>query len=312
MENAGYKDSPYSAAEGAASAPLTEAECRAAPQSGVHLYHFPLSLCSQKVRQALEEKGVNWQSHVKLLQSYEQYEPDYVRINPRCVVPALVRDGRVTTDSANILRYIDRTFGNEGGLVPADRSERECMESFLDSADVLFVEALTYGHIDGVKKPAMMNAILRGDHDKQVMLLTGLVEKHAGDPFLKEAYGRKLAISRSTRESFSSPARMAGILADTVSRIEAVEVQLADGSFSKGGWLCSAAFSLADVEWGVVLNRLRLIGLRTRLWDDRPNVVAYEARLRARPSFRKGVAAWENPVTNILIPTLLKKAGKIV
>lgn len=312
MESIGYKDSPYSTAEGAASAPLTEAECRAAPQTGVHLYHFPLSLCSQKVRQALEEKGVSWQSHVKLLQSYEQYEPDYVRINPRCVVPTLVAGGRVTTDSANILRYIDRTFGSEGSLVPADRSERECMDAFLESADVLFVEALTYGHIDGVKKPAMMNAILRGDHDKQVMLLTGLLEKHAGDPFLKEAYGRKLAISKSTQESFSSPARMAEILGDTVTRIEAMDAQLGNGPFSKGGWLCSSAFSLADIEWGVVLNRLRLVGLRTRLWGERPNVVAYEARLRARPSFRKGVAAWENPVTNILIPTLLKKAGKLV
>ena len=39
-------------------APLTEVPNQWAPQQGIHLYHFPLSLDSQKVRQGLEELGV--------------------------------------------------------------------------------------------------------------------------------------------------------------------------------------------------------------------------------------------------------------
>ena len=41
-------------------APLTEVPNQWAPQQGIHLFHFPLSLDSQKVRQGLEELGVQW------------------------------------------------------------------------------------------------------------------------------------------------------------------------------------------------------------------------------------------------------------
>ena len=41
-------------------APLTEVPNQWVPQQGIHLYHFPLSLDSQKVRQGLEELGVQW------------------------------------------------------------------------------------------------------------------------------------------------------------------------------------------------------------------------------------------------------------
>jgi len=102
-----YSDSTESATSPPA---LTDFPCEYAPQQGVHLYHFPLSPCSQKVRQILVEKRVAWQSHVILLPAYEQYDPAYVRINPRCVVPALVCDGKVTTDSENVLRYVDRKW----------------------------------------------------------------------------------------------------------------------------------------------------------------------------------------------------------
>ena len=73
-------------------APLTEAPCQWAPEQGIHLYHFPLSLDSQKVRQGLEELGLAWQSHVILLPAQQQFEPRYARINSRCVVPTLVTE----------------------------------------------------------------------------------------------------------------------------------------------------------------------------------------------------------------------------
>ena len=130
--------------------------CEAAPQTGVHVYHFPFSSCSQMVRFALCAKNVTgWESHVmdifntmnhlvrlKLYRGSEQTrhrlalsnlisssladsvnfylrifiptlrvsvllnllcawkEPDYVRINPRCVVPSLVIDGKVLGSSS--------------------------------------------------------------------------------------------------------------------------------------------------------------------------------------------------------------------
>ena len=72
--------------------PLTDAPCEWAPQSGVHLYHFPLSLDSQKARQGLEELNVKWQSHVILTPAHQQFSPRYARIASRRTVPTPVID----------------------------------------------------------------------------------------------------------------------------------------------------------------------------------------------------------------------------
>ena len=104
--------------------PLTEVPNQWAPQQGIHLYHFPLSLDSQKVRQGLEEIGVQWQSHPILLSAHQQFSPSYVRINSRCVVPTLVIDGKVTTDTINILELLAARFGAANQCFETSEAER--------------------------------------------------------------------------------------------------------------------------------------------------------------------------------------------
>ena len=106
-------------------APLTEVPNQWAPQQGIHLYHFPLSLDSQKVRQGLEELGVQWQSHPILLSAHQQFSPSYVRINSRCVVPTLVIDGKVTTDTINILDLLVARFGTTNQCFETSEEETE-------------------------------------------------------------------------------------------------------------------------------------------------------------------------------------------
>ena len=300
-------ESPYVKIGGAVLPPLTDEKCSYAPQSGLHLYHFPLSLCSQHVRQVLEEKHASWESHVILLPAHEQYEPSYVRINPRCVVPTLVQDGKVTTDSANILRYVDRTFRDGPSLVPLNADEAECMEEFLNKADALFVEAITYGDIPGIKKPFIPRMLTKSGPAKKVELLTELAKEHADDAYLKAAYEGKLAIVKSTEESILSPERMLEIMETTEHALEQLEHRLAHGPFARNGWLCGETFSLADIEWGVVLCRFEGLGLRDRLWGSRPRVRDYVTKLFARPSFKKAIVAWGDPVRNVVFPMMTKK-----
>ena len=74
------------------------------------LYHHPLSVCSMKVRLALEEKGLPWSGRViDIVQQQEQLDPWYVELNPKGVIPTLqVSNGstQVVTDSAEIIRFI--------------------------------------------------------------------------------------------------------------------------------------------------------------------------------------------------------------
>ena len=56
------------------------------------LYHFPGAICAQKVRVALAEKGLYWESRSVLR---ELRSPDYLRLNPHGYVRTLVHDLRV-------------------------------------------------------------------------------------------------------------------------------------------------------------------------------------------------------------------------
>ena len=59
------------------------------------LYHYWSSVCSQKVRMCLAEKGLDWESrHVDIF-AFENYEPAYTTLNPKAVVPTLDHDGNI-------------------------------------------------------------------------------------------------------------------------------------------------------------------------------------------------------------------------
>ena len=75
----------------------------------LELYHNINSVCAQKVRIALEEKGLAAKDHIMTLRG-DQYEPAYLKLNPNGVVPTLIHDGAPITESSLILYYIDDAF----------------------------------------------------------------------------------------------------------------------------------------------------------------------------------------------------------
>ena len=75
----------------------------------LELYHSINSVCAQKVRIALEEKGQEAKDHIMTLRG-DQYEPAYLKLNPNGVVPTLIHDGEPITESSLILYYIDDAF----------------------------------------------------------------------------------------------------------------------------------------------------------------------------------------------------------
>ena len=277
-----------------------------APQSGLHLYHFPLSSCSQKVRLILEEKGAKWTSHVILLPAFEQYDPDYVRINPRCVVPTLVRDGLVTTDSLNILTYVDQHLGSGASMVPAEAEQAALMKQLIEVADTLPLEAATYGPLPDVKKPFLLRRA-KGTHEKKVALLRKRLEEHKADEVLSQAYQAKLEKVEQVKETIHTPEKMEGVVAALTDAVAQIEQHLDSGPFGEGGWLCSKEYSLADVEWAVLLYRFQWLGLGDKLWGQRKHVAAYAQRLIQRAAFQRAVVGWNQPLTKVVLPLLRKR-----
>ena len=64
------------------------------------LYHAGSSVCSQKARLALAEKGLDWESRDLDMTRGEPQTPEYLALNPNGVVPTLVSDaGLVVRES---------------------------------------------------------------------------------------------------------------------------------------------------------------------------------------------------------------------
>jgi glutathione S-transferase len=81
-------------------------------------YHNINSVCAQKVRIALSEKGLEVKEHLLTLRG-DQHDPAYRKLNPNGVVPTLVHNGKPVIESSLILYYLDDVFP-EPPLMPRE------------------------------------------------------------------------------------------------------------------------------------------------------------------------------------------------
>jgi glutathione S-transferase len=79
------------------------------------LYDFGNSVCCQKVRITMRTKALNWESIKVDLFKTEQYDPSYLKLNPKGVVPTLVHDGKPIIESTLICDISTRRFCNRRG-----------------------------------------------------------------------------------------------------------------------------------------------------------------------------------------------------
>jgi glutathione S-transferase len=81
----------------------------------MRLYYSP-GACSMASHIALEETGQPYEAIETLLSKDAQKTPEYLAINPRGKVPALVIDDEVLTENTAILTYIGGRFPQTGML----------------------------------------------------------------------------------------------------------------------------------------------------------------------------------------------------
>ena len=116
------------------------------------LYDYGNSVCCQKVRITLCEKGLDWDAIRVDLFASEQYDPKYLKLNPKGVVPTLVHDGVPVIESTLICEYLDETFPDPP-LAPKDAVQRAQMrlwskfvdEGLFDVETVIDFDFHTYG-----------------------------------------------------------------------------------------------------------------------------------------------------------------------
>ena len=100
----------------------------------LELYHHGSSVCAAKVRIVLAEKQLEWTGHYLDILKGDQFSPDYIRLNPKAVVPTLVHDGAVIGESTVINEYLEDVFPTPT-LLPATARERAAMRLWTKAVD---------------------------------------------------------------------------------------------------------------------------------------------------------------------------------
>jgi glutathione S-transferase len=237
--------------------------------SDLVLYDFGNSVCCQKVRITLCAKGLEWRAiRVDLFKS-EQYDPKYLALNPKGVVPTLVHDGRPVIESTLICEYIDAVFAQPPRLVPVDPWRQSRMR--------LWSKMVDEGLHDGVTEISF-SAMFR----ERMKAMTDEIRerrfRNVGDPRRRDRF-------RSTYElGVQSP-----YVAHGVAAYERAFKMLENTLAEDGPWILGAEPSLADINLMPYAARLDYLGLLDLWVGDRPRVQDWWKIAQAWPAFRSGL-----------------------
>ncbi|MGD9942269.1 MAG: glutathione S-transferase family protein, partial [Burkholderiaceae bacterium] len=227
----------------------------------ITLYHFDASVCSEKVRMVLFEKQLQWENHEVDLFKGEQFDPAYLALNPKAVVPTLVHDGKVLTESTLIAEYLDETWPAPP-LRPDDPYQRLQMRLYTKACDEGLhqgIACISYGSM-------FRDRLLKQNKTHEDML------KHYARIVDLERRDRQMAVYEHGHEAphvYRAVAAYEKVFAK-------IEKTLSDGR----SWLTGGAFSLAEIALVTYFARLEWMNLLDLWLDDRPRAIDWYHRIQ--------------------------------
>ena len=233
----------------------------------ITLYHHGSSVCAAKARFAVNEKGIPWKGVYLDILKGDQFDPEYMKLNPKAVVPTLVHDGKVIVESTVIAEYIDEAFPTPP-LRPSTPYVRAKMRLWTKAVDedvhpacgeVTFVSC--HRHILMRLSPADLKQFLDSTPPLSVT---------------PQWHERKKQL---VKLGFQTPG-----VAEKF-RLYDRYLQKMEDALAEGPWLAGDTFSLADVGMAPYVNRLNMLGM-SGMWAKRPRVTDWFERLKARPTFK--------------------------
>ena len=228
------------------------------------LYDHRSSICSQMARLALAEKGLVYQRReVDIMDTNEQFEPWYVALNPRAVVPTLTVGDEVVTDTIQIVNRVQSMDG-------PDLSGNEHTQTWLKDIMAPHYGVLLYRNrldADG----AAPQIVARGK------LLAALAKER---PELSDLISARIEGNRRFQKLLRSPDGIEVHLSATRDLVDRMSQAVAGRRYLSGD-----GYSLADCFATAALARFTIHRLDT-WWKGTPLEDYYE-RMKARPSFRE-------------------------
>ena len=232
------------------------------------LYKFGNSVCAQKVLMTLDEKGLDFETQDINLFKNEQYNPEYLKLNPKGVVPTLDHDGNIIIESTLICEYLDDTFPNPS-LVPKDPFMRSQMRLWSKVVDEGIFEATREITFASVFREKMKD--MSPDQRETRYQNVGDLERRA----------RYISTYENGVES--------PYVRDGIAKFEKLfknmETTLADGR----KWLLGDGYTLADISITPFIARLYYLTLLEVWLEERPCATAWWERAKSRPSYEVAI-----------------------
>jgi glutathione S-transferase len=229
----------------------------------ITLYHYPSSPCAAKVRAVLTEKSVAWDSRIVNIAEKENLRPEYLKLHPKGVVPALVDGEHIVIESTIIMEYLDTQYAPDS-LKPNGAYAQAQMRKWTK-----WVDETLHPNWPGIAWNTLIRPTwLTKSQDEIDELLGKLI-----DPARRERQARLLKQGYSSPEFLSSLSTLDRTLGD-------METALA-----KGPWLVGDRPTLADLAVLPYVISVEKFGLEVMYTDERPRVTDWLARWRATPTY---------------------------
>ncbi|MDB5408975.1 MAG: Glutathione S-transferase [Rhodospirillales bacterium] len=229
----------------------------------IELYTARNSICTQKVFITLDEKALPYEMRVVNLFTNEQYLPEYLKINPKGVVPSLIRDGEIVVESTLICEYLDENFP-ERPLMPKSPHGRARSRLWSKLVDEHIFEATRE-----ISFSAHFRYKMRTMTEEQRQIRYANV----GDP------ERRARFMSTFERGVESP-----YVFQAVAHFEKAFKQMEEALAGGSQWLVSEAYTLADINMVPYIARMEYLTLLDVWTADRPRVRDWWARAKARPS----------------------------
>ena len=241
----------------------------------LELYHNDMSTCAQKVRATLAEKDLAWDGHELNLRTGEQHKPQFLKLNPRGVVPVLVHDGNVIIESNIIMEYVEDAFPDTKRLMPKSAPSKAAVRNLLQRLDTTL-----HLHIATISVGIAFRDQLLAVHKNDQALES--YYSAVPDPRLQAVY-RDVVPSGAGSKSF--------LLA-----LDGWKRQLADmnTALASGDWLVGDELTLADLAYLPYMSRFEHLHM-TEIWSRYPALGSWFDRCKQTAAYRNGIAAWLNP-----------------
>ena len=228
----------------------------------LELYHNINSVCAQKVRIALSEKGQDVEEHMLTLRG-DQNDPAYMKLNPNGVVPTLVHGGQPIVESSLILYYIDDVFPDPP-LMPKEPRLRHRVRLYNKLIDEYMHNACTIMTFATAFRPNFLK-----------MSREAWLAEINKAPLKRRAEYKRSVIEHGLDSEF---------VIDALAQHQKLLSWMAD-SLTEGQYLAGSSFSNADCAVIPYILRLELLKL-DGMWARYPAIADWWAHVRERPSVK--------------------------